>query len=163
MKFTLEIEKKGLSIRQEILDASGFGHDGALAVHSRENAIVVMKKEMTAMELVQAFQSLHDLTAELLIHLTKVCDPCEHCDGGCPCTKDGVRVRLPDELLERIGIPKDAKLDVIIEDNAMTIREAEGFDLRDVPPEIQELFRQAGICLDSLEELLAKGDVVYAG
>ncbi len=163
MKFTLEARKKELSIRGEILDASGFGNDGALAVHGRENAIVIMKEEMTAMELVRTFQSLRDLASDLLGHLTKICDPCEHCEGGCPCTKDGVCVRLPDELLEQIGIPKDAKLDVIIEDKAMTIREAEGFDLRDVSPEMLDLFRQAGICLDSLEELLAKEDVVYAG
>jgi len=163
MKFTLEPEKKGLIIRREILDASGFGDDGALAVHAGENAVVLMKEEMTAMELVRTFQSLHGLTAGLLIHLTKVCDPCEHCEGGCPCAGGDECVRLSDGLLEDAGIPKDAKLDAFAEDGVVIVREAEGFDLRDVPPEIQDLFLKAGICLDSLDELLAKGDVVYAG
>lgn len=163
MKFTLETEKKGLSIRREILDASGFGHGEALAVHAGENAVVIMKEEMTAMELVGSFQSLSGLASGLLTHLTKVCDPCEHCEGGCPCAKDEGSVRLSDEVLEHAGIPKGVKLDIFIGDGTVTVREAEGFDLRDVPPELQKLFRRTGICLDSLDELLAKGDIVYAG
>ncbi len=51
MKLTLEITKKGLRIRKEILNASGFHREAALDVRGMEQAIVVMKKEMTAMEM----------------------------------------------------------------------------------------------------------------
>ena len=43
----------------------------------------------------------------------------------------------------------------------MLISQAEWFDLRDVSPEMKELFRQTHICLDSLDELLAGGGIVY--
>ena len=72
MKFTLDIGKKGLRVRKEILDASGFQREAALDVHGAEQAIVLLKKEMTAMELVQAVQSLGGLTYQLTSHLAKV-------------------------------------------------------------------------------------------
>ena len=50
MQFTLEIGKKGLRVRREILNASGFQREEALDVHGKEQPIVIMKKEMTAMD-----------------------------------------------------------------------------------------------------------------
>jgi transposase-like protein len=38
MKFTLESGKKGLRIRREILNASGFQHEEALDVHGEDKA-----------------------------------------------------------------------------------------------------------------------------
>ena len=43
MKLNLEITKKGLRIRKEILNASGFHREAALDVHGMEQAIVVMR------------------------------------------------------------------------------------------------------------------------
>ena len=95
MKFTLETGKKGLRIRKEILDASGFAREDALNVCGEENAVVILKKQMTAMELVNTIQSLKDLTADLLVYLAKLCGPCtrvvassvrlqHHCGSGPP-------------------------------------------------------------------------------
>ena len=161
MKFTLETGKKGLRVRKEILDASGFAREDALNVCGEENAVVILKKQMTAMELVNTIQSLKDLTADLLVYLAKLCGPCTHCESGCPCLNESPRIRLPDELLERAGIPKDARLDALAEDGEVVIAQAGGFDLRDVSPEMKELFLQTGICLDALDELLVSGEVVY--
>lgn len=163
MQFTLEIGKKGLRVRREILNASGFQHDEALDVRSMEQTVVVMKKEMTAMELVNTIRSLKDLASDLLIHLAKVCGPCEHCEGGCPCMDDERRVRLPGDLLEQAGIPQNARLDAMVGDGEVIFAETESFDLRDVPMEMKGLFFQTGICLDELDGLLAGGSVIYAG
>lgn len=163
MKFTLDIGKKGLRLRKEILDASGFQREAALDVHGAEQAIVLLKKEMTAMELVQAVQSLGGLTYQLTSHLAKVCGPCQHCESPCPCTQEEEPVQVPEDLLERAGIPKDAKLDVFAENGRITVSAAEAPDLRDVPPEMLELLRQSGVCLDALEELMMKEDVIYGG
>ena len=44
----------------------------------------------------------------------------------------------------------------------MTISEADyDHDLRDVPEEVLEMFKEAGICVGELEERLILGDVVY--
>ena len=163
MKFTLEITKKGLSIRKEILNASGFHRETALDVRGMEQAIVIMKREMTAMELVNAIHSLGSLSYQLTNHLAKVCGPCEHCKDGCPYADDERRIRLSDDVLERAGLPKTARLDMQIGDRKIILSEAESFDLRDVPPEMKELFRQTNICLDELDGLLAGGSVIYAG
>ena len=163
MKLSLEITKKGLRIRKEILNASGFHREAALDVHGMEQAIVVMKKEMTAMELVNTIQSLNDLASGLLIHLTKVCGPCERCEGGCPCMKEAPRVRFSKDLLEQAGIPQNARLDAVPGDREIIVAEAESFDLRDVSQEMKELFRRTNICLDELDGLLAGGSVIYAG
>ena len=161
MKFTLEIGKKGLRIRREILDASGFAREEALSVRGEENVVVILKQRMTAMELVQVIQSLKDQTSDLLVHLAKLCGSCRHCENECPYLKESSRVRLPDNMLEQAGIPKGARLDALIGEGEVLISQAEWLDLRDVSPEMKELFRQTHICLDSLDELLAGGGIVY--
>lgn len=163
MKLTLEITKKGLRVRKEILNASGFHREAALDVHGMEQAIVVLKREMTAMELVNAIHSLKDLASDLLVHLAKVCGPCENCKDGCPYADDETRIRLPDDVLDQARIPRKARLDMRIGDRKVILSEAESFDLRDVSPEMKELFRQTNICLGELDGLLAGGSVIYGG
>lgn len=163
MKFTLEVPDKRLEIRSEILDAANLRGSTALEVHTGENTVVLLKEQMTAMELVQAIQSLKDLTSDLLVHLAKACGPCEHCEAVCPCTKDDGPIQLPDALLERAGIPKGTKLDIFTDDGEICIAAAAGPDLRDVQPDMLELFRQTGICLDALDDLLVRGENVYGG
>lgn len=200
MKLTLEITKKGLRIRKEILNASGFHRETALDVRGMEQAVVAMKKEMTAMELVNAIHSLKDLASDLLVHLAKICGPCElvvassaslvsgrcpkthslhsssssrqtrsaglcldACVDGCPYEDDETRIHLPDDVLEQAGLPRKARLDMRIGDREVILSEAESFDLRDVSPEMKELFRQTNICLGELDGLLAGGSVIYGG
>lgn len=86
MKFTLESGKKGLRIRREILNASGFQHEEALDVHGMDHTIVILEEKMTAGELVRSIHSLKNLASDLLVHLAKVCGPCERCETPCPCT-----------------------------------------------------------------------------
>lgn len=163
MKFTLDIGKKGLRVRREILDASGFQREAALDVHGAEQAIVLLKREMTAMELVQAVQSLGGLTYQLTSHLAKVCGPCEHCKDGCPYTDEDTRIQLPGDVMEQAGFSRGVRLDMRIGDHEVILSEAESYDLRDVPPEVRKTLQQLGICLDELDGLLAGGGVIYEG
>ena len=62
------------------------------------------------------------------------------------------------------GIPEKAKLCASVdeEEHTVTISEADyDHDLRDVPEEVLEMFRDAEICVGELEERLILGDVVY--
>ncbi len=161
MKFTLDIGKKGLRVRKEILDASGFQRETALDVHGLDHAVVILEEKMTAEEMVRAIHSLKDLASDLLVHLAKVCGPCEHCESPCPCAQEEEPLQVPEELLKQADIPKGAKLDVFAENGRLTISAADAPDLRDVPPEMLDLLRQSGVCLDALEELMIEEAVIY--
>ena len=111
--------------------------------------------------MVRAIHSLKDLASDLLVHLAKVCGPCEHCESPCPCAQEEEPLQVPEELLKQADIPKGAKLDVFAENGRLTISAADAPDLRDVPPEMLDLLRQSGVCLDALEELMIEEAVIY--
>jgi len=161
MRFALDIGKKGLRVRKDTLDASGFQRENTLDVHGLDHAVVALEKEMTAEEMVRTIHSLKDLASDLLVHLAKVCGPCEHCENPCPCTQAEETVQVPESLLEQAGIPKGAKLDVFAENGRLTVSASDAPDLRDVPPEMLDLLRQSGVCLDALEELMIEEAVIY--
>ena len=85
------------------------------------------------------------------------------CDGK-NTKRGGDEVELPDYLREEAGIPEKAKLCASVDEDehTVTISEADyDYDLRDVPEEVLEMFRDAEICVGELEERLILGDVVY--
>lgn len=142
---------------------SGFESGGKVELQASEDALVVLKPRMTAMELLRAARSLQKLAEDLHVHLSRVCGPCDGCDGECP-FEGGDEVDLPDYLREEAGIPEKAKLCASVdeEEHTVTISKADyDHDLRDVPEEVLELFRASGICVGELEERLILGDVVY--
>ena len=115
------------------------------------------------MELLRAARSLQKLATDLHVHLARVCGHCDGCDGECP-FGGGDEVELPDYLREEAGIPEKAKLCASVDEgeHSVTISEADyDYDLRDVPEEVLEMFRDAEICVGELEERLILGDVVY--
>ena len=136
---------------------SGFENGGKVELHASEDALVMLKQRMTAMELLRAARSLQKLAMDLHVHLARVCGHCDGCDGECP-FGGGDEVDLPDYLRE------EAKLFVSVdeEEHTVTISEADyNHDLRDVPEEVLEMFRGAEVCVGELEERLILGDVVY--
>ncbi|WP_455723787.1 AbrB/MazE/SpoVT family DNA-binding domain-containing protein [Dysosmobacter welbionis] len=163
MKFVKETTSKGIQIPAAAMKLSGFESGGKVELHASEDTLVVLKQRMTAMELLRAAKSLQTLVTDLHVHLAKVCGPCTGCDGECP-FEDGDEVDLPDYLREEAGIPEKAKLCASVdeEEHTVTISEADyDHDLRDVPEEVLEMFKEAGICVGELEERLILGDVVY--
>ena len=174
MKFIKEITPKGLLLPVTAARLAGFEANEKAEYHTLKEAMVVLKGQMTAMELLTAARSLQELAVELHTHLAKVCGQCDGCGKdaenggeGCPLTEleaDGIT--LPDYLLEEAGIPEGTKLcaDVDEEEQTVTIFPA-GYDhdLRDIPPGILEVFLAANVCLGELEERLMVGDTVYGG
>lgn len=174
MKFIKEITPKGLLLPVTAARLAGFEANEKAEYHTLKGAMVVLKGQMTAMELLTAARSLQELAVELHTHLAKVCGQCDGCGKdaenggeGCPLTEleaDGIT--LPDYLLEEAGIPEGTKLcaEVDEEENTVTIFPA-GYDhdLRALPPETLEMFLAANVCLGELEERLMVGDTVYGG
>lgn len=161
MKFIKEITPKGFRIPSAAMKLSGFQAGRQAEYHVEDSAIVVLKKEMTALELVQAIQSLKRAASGLLVHLVQVCGLCSQCEEDCPYGAAEVPVHLPDELLDRAGIPREARLNAFAEDGDVVISAAPGPDLRDLTPDMMELLRQFGVCLDELDRLLTEGEAIY--
>lgn len=172
MKFVKEITPKGLLLPVTAARLSGFKAGDKMEYHPLKGAMVVLKGEMTAMALLTAARSLHDLSVELNTHLAKVCGQCDGCGEdaenggeGCPLTDLGdAGISLPDYLREEAGIPEGVKLCAAVDEDEHTVAIFPAdydHDLRDLPQETLEMFLAANVCLGELEERLIVGDTVY--
>lgn len=165
MKFNKQLSNGALFLPGAALKISGFEDSDQVEFHALKNTVVVMKQQMTAMELIQVLDSLNQLFIELALHLAQTCHACNGCDGECPFGDfEYDKIELPDDLREEAGIPADAKLGLYVdeEEHTITICEA-GYDhdLRDMPPYLLEMLVFSGICPGELEERLMVGDIIY--
>lgn len=165
MKFVKEVTRETLTVPAAALKLCGLETGDKAELHALPSAAIILKRKMTAMEVIQVMDALHQLTVELSVHLARACGPCDRCEGECPfedLREDNIA--LPDYLREEAGIPEDAKLCAYVdeEENTVTIAEA-GYDhdLRDVPPYLLEMLAASGICIGELEERLILEDTVY--
>ena len=78
-KFVKSTTKKKLVIPNVVLELSEFERGGMVEICALPDAVVVLKREMTAMELIRAVDSLQRLAVELNQHLAEACGPCEDC------------------------------------------------------------------------------------
>lgn len=99
LKFNKTLSPDGLRLPSAVFRIGGFASNEEAEIHPVQDAVVVLKRHMTALELVGAFQSLNALSAELGTELVKACGLCWDCAQGCP--KDA-----PDQLL-RQGLSAD--------------------------------------------------------
>jgi len=87
LRFVADVNSMALMIPGAALKLSGFGEQEQLEYRPLEDVIVVLKKHMTAPELLTAADQLHAVAVSLYNHLSKVCGPCEGCEDGeegCP-------------------------------------------------------------------------------
>ena len=156
MKFNKQMSNNTLSIPSGVFKISGFEADEKAEIHALDSAVVILKKRMTATELIQAMDALHQLATELTVHLAMVCGTCDDCEDG--------MLELPDYLRREACIPAGAKLCAYADDEeqTVTIGVAEyDHDLRDVPPYLLDMLAEAGICLGELEEHLMTEKILY--
>lgn len=173
MKFEKISPADGVTIPAAALKLSGFTPGEDAEYHTLKDAVVVLKKQMTASEVVRAAWALQQLSAELCVHLAEQCCPCDGCAdcGGlvrcCPYSplNFAVDIELPDELRELAGIEKDAPLHVeLLDDGEISIcANHEGPGLWDVPAPMMQGLLAAGLCPAGLEDALEQEDVIYGG
>lgn len=114
MKFVKETTSKGIQIPSSALKLCGFESGEKAELHAFEDALVVLKGQMTAMELLKAAKALQDLSVELHTHLARVCGQCDDCcgEGICPAeVSEDEGIVLPEGLreeavLERYGFKR---------------------------------------------------------
>lgn len=165
MKFNKQMDSGALLIPRAAFKISSFEADEKAEIHALDSAVIVLKKQMTAMELIQAADALHRLATELTAHLAMACGECGECEDGCPFDdlEEGM-LELPDYLRREACIPDGAKLCAYADDeeNTVTIGIAEyNHDLRDVPPYLLEMLAEAGICLGEFEKYLVTEKNLY--
>ena len=152
------------------LEKANLSEHDTLELHLLDSAAVVIPREMTGKELIQASRSLQRMASELLMAIVKSCASCDSCGREDPCElmTDTILpdVAVPYEELIEAGIDPDSKLscEADPENHRILVFEAEGgFDLSDVDSDILEIFRECGICLQNLDEKLKRDIVIYNG
>lgn len=168
MKFEKSTDLKGAFIPRTAFSLSGFEPGQEAQLHTLPGAVVLVKKHMTAMDLLNTVDSLSSIASDLLTELCAACGPCDECqDDGCPYADiGGEPISLPDYLREEAGIPPGAKLCAEVneaEKTVMIYATDHKHDLSDVPEGLLPLLECLGVCLGGLEEKLISGEVVYHG
>ena len=165
-RFTKNTTKKKLVIPFSVMELSGLEKGDPVEIRTIDDAVVILRNEMTAMELVRAIDSLQSAVLDLTTYLVNVCGPCEDCTGNeeCPADPSRTATMIPDELRKEANIPTDAKLCAWMGDTPGTITVGQAdyrYDLTDVPAWILEILASRGVCLGTLEELLMEEDDIY--
>ena len=168
---TQNTERAGLCIPTDALTAAGFSRREETDCLALKNAVVVLKKQMNALELVRAAWSLLNLSIELTEALVDECGQCnngELCGTqqlGCPFDPldFATPIEIPDDLRELAGIEKGVPLHVeLLEDGEITILpNRDGPGLWDVPAPMMQLLLKSGVCAGYLESLLKSGEIIY--
>ena len=101
MKFIKEITPRGLLLPMIAARLAEFRAGDKVEYLPLKGTIVVLKKQMTAPELLTTVEQLNGVATELLLHLDRVCGPCEECADGCLCgeSEDSPLQHLPTDLL----------------------------------------------------------------
>ncbi|NBI65960.1 hypothetical protein D1646_03870 [Pseudoflavonifractor sp. 60] len=97
MQCTANLEGAALLIPDAALKVSNLAGQTQLEYRPLDHVIVVLKKQMTAMELVNAIQHLTETAEQLMASLAVACGTCEECADGCRCdvSKDSALGHLP--------------------------------------------------------------------
>ncbi|PYG89376.1 hypothetical protein LY28_00595 [Ruminiclostridium sufflavum DSM 19573] len=139
------------------------GDVGKLEAEAIDNGLVLLKSQMTAIEVIETLEGLEKIIKELYLALVMSAGICEDC-SCCTETEDAVSIKLPEFILEDAGIPKDAKLCAYTSEDSgeVTVVEAEyKHDLSDVPKGILHILKEIGVCMAGLNNSLMSEEIIY--
>lgn len=161
-----EADTDKIEISGKMLKQSGISGT-PLDVFLVNSAVVLLKRRMTAYDIVNAIDSLQKLADTLTEGLEKICGECseDECTEYCPMLKLNCEdITLPENLLLEAGIPTDAKLRASAdrESGCVVIFEADhAHDLRDVPENVLDNLEMRNVCFARLEQLLMEDNLIY--
>lgn len=155
----------GMFISAATLASGGLGSGSPTEVHALPNAVLLLRGEMTALNVIQTAAALDKLAAKLLAVVSNACGTCSGCANGCP-FEDGEPVEedlgIPDYLLEAAELPEGAVLTAAADpETHRIIITAVEEDISDVPPEQLELLSACGVCLGELNDKIVRGEIIY--
>ena len=112
MKFVRKSSIKGVCIPESALKLSKLPDGENLELHTLDHALVLLKGQMTAPELLHVAHQLSSLSAQLLCYLSEVCGPCEDCDED-SCYYQGMtpkNIKPPSGSNGRLPKPRNCSL-----------------------------------------------------
>lgn len=150
------------------LEQANLSEFGRLEILLLNYAAVVIPGEMTAMELIQASESLNKMAVYLLNVVPQACPKCDFCGMNEPCelmtNEIHPKVIIPDENLLEAGIEPGSKLacQADPEHQRMIVYEADvEYDLSDIDPDVLNVLRECNVCLCELDEMINNDSVIY--
>lgn len=169
--------QNNLIIPSQTLELCQLRPESPLSLCAGKNTLVVIPERMTAMETVNAINVLTGLASDLIEAVQTACGTCEERkDDGCPfadvCVPDecpyadvdGPEVILSDSARRQMGIPLDAKVELLPDEGEGLVVAADyDHDITDVPENMRALFAMAGVCPGQLNELLMDEAEVWHG
>ena len=172
--------QKELIIDAAAVELSHLDPGKPVCVHIGENTLVAVPSTMTAMEAVNTINVLTGIVTPLLNAIKDACGTCgeqmEDEGGACPfadicdpdeCPYAGMskpEVELSDNARKLMGIPLDAKLELLPDESEGLVCAADyKHDLTDVPENMRALFAIYGVCPGQLDELLMDEAEVWHG
>ena len=167
-KIIRENQSKDLIIPAAAMRFSGFDPQEDAEYHAMDNAVAVLKREMTGVELLTAILSLTQLAMELnamyeVEYEGERCEKCSDCES-CPYDLlDSVtEIRLTDRQRAEAGIPEGALL-CVSEHMRLSDRDEAALDgyIRDMPEDMLGALAFAGICPSCLSRMTMIGDAEY--
>lgn len=167
MKSIKTNEKGEIRIPRTALKRAKLEDDPTLRMGADDGVVIVMKKKMTAMDIITTADSLFNLANSLVDMLADACGVCEDC-GDCdgPCFEQFMPIYIPPHILDEAGIPAGAKLcaEVDAENGTLSVMECGSKNLlSEIPMGMLPVLLAHGICVDNLEVALAEGEVVCGG
>lgn len=139
------------------------GQVEALEATVIQNGLVMMKSQMTVVDVLKTLEGLEGVMVSLYLTLAKAAGVCK--EQSCyQETEEAVNIKLPEFILEEAGIPKDAKLCAYANEGSgeVIVMEADyKYDLSDVPSEILKILKTMNVCLPRLNECMMSEIIIY--
>lgn len=172
-------KQKNLMIPSQALELCHFDLSTPLSLSTGENTLMVLPENMTALQAANAISELTGMAAALLNAIHTACGTCgermeqeEGCPFGAICDPDvcpyedmdGPEVELSDSARRKLGIPLNAKLELLPDVGEGLVCAADyEHDITDVPETVQNLLAMCGVCPGKLDELIMNGVEVWHG
>ena len=159
-----EESKIGHEIPAVCLEKAGIMETRCAEIHTKENLIAVIKGKMTAFELCDTISALCGLASILTSHLAQVCGYCDGCDACGEVLENEQNIKIPHDLLDELGIPRNAKLDAYADpDEGLILVGPADYehDISDISDGLIKTLVAVGACISELDEHLMSGEIVY--
>lgn len=173
-------KKNDLIIDASTVELSHLDPGKPVCVHIGENTLVAVPERMTAMEAVNVINALTGIVTPLLDAIKEACGTCgeqmEDEGGCCPfgdtcdpdecpyADVDGPDVILSDRARKQMGIPLDAKLQLLPDEGEGLVCAADyDHDITDIPDQVLAALDMAGVCRGRLDEAVMNNEVICHG
>ena len=146
------------------LNFSGLSGEEKLELYFEKDILAVVKKKLTARDIIGAITSLQEIAAELVKQLVLASGKAEEsngCDRKCDYAKT-CDLSIPPCLLAEAGIPFDQPLLAYVEEGAIVIKGEEENPLaNEIPNDLLQVLLKANVNADGLYQLLVRNTVIY--